>query len=346
MDGSFILDVQNLEKRFNAEAGFFARFGSFVVAVHGVSFSVARGETYALVGESGCGKTTTARLLLGMYRADSGSIIYNDGASSHDVCAMSAGGLRNYREKAKYVFQDPARSLNPRLRVKDILLSGYRWSKKWPGKHAALDEAQQILEETGLSPGDLERRPQDFSGGQRQRIAIARALLMQPELLVCDEVVSALDVSIQGQILNLLLDLREKRSLSMLFITHDLKIACFFCDRVGVMYRGELMEEAPAKDLYKNALHPYTKLLFDSVHAREHSAERTTVSEGSPPAQADSGADFTKTRPAEVLSVKSELTGCVFAHRCPKADDRCKNEKPNIRQYETSHRAACFRSGE
>jgi oligopeptide/dipeptide ABC transporter ATP-binding protein len=258
---------------------------------------------------------------------------------------MNKGELRTYREKAKYVFQDPARSLNPRLYVKDILLSGYRWSKKWPGRDAALDEAKNILEETGLSCGDLERRPQDFSGGQRQRIAIARALLMQPELLVCDEVVSALDVSIQGQILNLLLDLREKRSLSMIFITHDLKFACFFCDRVGVMYRGELMEEAPAKDLNKNRLHPYTKLLFGSVTGAQKpkldSAEPTAATMLRP--RSATKAPFGSPA-SEVVSVRGELSGCAFAHRCVHADERCSREKPPMLYCGNNHYSACFKT--
>jgi oligopeptide/dipeptide ABC transporter ATP-binding protein len=339
MGGTAILQIKNLKKRFNAEAGFFARFGSFVTAVNDVSFDLARGETYALVGESGCGKTTTARLVMGMYPADGGSILYDadsDGgtAAQKNICAMNKAELRAFRENAKYIFQDPARSLNPRLRVKDILLSGYRWSRKWPGKTAALEQAVKTLEEVGLVAEDMERRPQDFSGGQRQRIAIARALLLRPELFVCDEVVSALDVSIQGQILNLLLDLRRARSLSMIFITHDLKIACFFCDRVGVMYRGELMEEAPAKDLDKHLAHPYTKLLFDSVRIDGKPAE-----DGA----AHGGGVSTHSAGTGEVSRAENAGGCAFAHRCPQADDRCGREKPQKQTVREGHTARCFK---
>ncbi|MDR3248990.1 MAG: dipeptide/oligopeptide/nickel ABC transporter ATP-binding protein, partial [Treponema sp.] len=214
-----VITVENLRKRFNLEAGFFARFGRFVYAVNGVSFTIDKNETYGLVGESGCGKTTTARLLVRMYESDGGSILYRD---TVDVKSLKQGELKQYREKVKYVFQDPARSLNPRMSIYDVLSSGYRWSSIWPGEKKAREEAAAILEEVGLGAADLERRPAEFSGGQRQRISIARGLLMKPDLLICDEVVSALDVSIQGQILNLLLDIRSRHQLSFLFIAHDL----------------------------------------------------------------------------------------------------------------------------
>jgi oligopeptide/dipeptide ABC transporter ATP-binding protein len=323
-----------LRKRFNLEAGFFARAGGrFVDAVRDVSFYIGKNESYGLVGESGCGKTTTARLLVRMYEADGGSITYDPGApagasgegaeTSVDVRALRGEGLKRYREKVKYVFQDPARSLNPRMSVYEVLASGCRWSSgAKTGKGELRERAAGILEEVGLSAPDLERRPAEFSGGQRQRISIARGLLMRPDLLICDEVVSALDLSIQGQILNLLLDIREKQNLSFLFIAHDLKVASYFCDRIGVMYRGRLMEEAPAAGLHKTGLHPYTRLLFAS-------AAGSGIDAPGKPGPRDNG-----TGAAD--------SGCAFAQRCPFAEKRCFEEEPSPREIAAGHSIRCF----
>jgi oligopeptide/dipeptide ABC transporter ATP-binding protein len=316
-----ILAARGLRKRFNLEAGFFAKFGRFVYAVNGLSFAIQENESYGLVGESGCGKTTAARLLVRMYTCDAGAVYYRDAL---EVGKLKRRELKRYREKVKYVFQDPARSLNPRMTVHEILVSGYRWSSLWPGEGQARREAAALLEEVGLSAADLERRPAEFSGGQRQRISIARGLLMRPDVLICDEVVSALDVSIQGQILNLLLDIRSRRKLSFLFIAHDLKAASYFCDRIGVMYRGELMEEAPAADLYRNAEHPYTKLLFASVAGREGEAEPLK---------------------GEVKPAFTGFAGCAFADRCPQAEERCFQEHGELLETRrTGHWVRCFKA--
>ena len=245
-----------------------------VYAVNDVSFTIKRGETYGLVGESGCGKTTTARMLIGMYSPDSGNILYTpailkDGSECSteslqplNISSLKGKSLKTYREKVKYIFQDPAKSLNPRMSVYNVLTTGLRFSSMWKGEKDAREKAVKIIEEVGLSAEDLEKRPAEFSGGQRQRISIARALIMDPDFIICDEVVSALDVSIQAQILNLLSKIRRERNLSMLFITHDLKVACYFCDRIGVMYKGSLLEESSAADIYKTAQNEYTKKLF------------------------------------------------------------------------------------
>ncbi|MCL2196073.1 MAG: ABC transporter ATP-binding protein [Treponema sp.] len=320
-----VLTVSNLYKRFNLEAGFFARFGRFVNAVNDISFVIGKNEAYGLVGESGCGKTTTARMLVRMYEADSGEILFNHGDETLVVSSLKKEALRNYREKVRYVFQDPAKSLNPRMNIYEVLVSGCRKPLKKRGisENELRQKAAAILEEVGLQEGDLEKRPSEFSGGQRQRISIARALLMEPEVLICDEVVSALDVSIQGQILNLLLDIRKKRNISFLFIAHDLKVACYFCDRIGVMYKGELMEEAGAQDLYREGLHPYTKLLFSCASRDSQEA----------PSQA-------QTRKGSKETVNEG--GCSFASRCPNAIQRCLSEHPVLENIKDGHLIRCF----
>lgn len=311
-----ILQLENLYKNFNLEAGFFSKKQKTVYAVNDLSLSLKRGSIYGIVGESGCGKTTTARLIIQMYKASSGNILFKskDSDSFLNVSSLNKKELKLYREQVKYIFQDPARSLNPRISVYDILTSGLKYSSKWKNKQAAQEAAVKIIQEVGLSECDLSRYPTEFSGGQRQRISIARGLIMNPELLICDEVVSALDVSIQGQIINLLQDLRQKHNLSYLFITHDLKVACYFSDVIGVMYRGILVEEAEASSLYKNAVHPYTKLLFEGI----------------------------KDSNIEVKSTLQQENCCCFAHRCPYADEKCKNSIPQMREIAENHKVRCF----
>lgn len=320
MSNENIIEVNNLSKTFNLEAGFFAKNKHNVYAVNDVSFSIKRGSTYGLAGESGCGKTTTARLLIQLYKQTSGSIKFFDADEKlpEEVDAYKKNQIRLYREKVKYIFQDPARSLNPRLTVYKVLTTGLKYSSLWQGKAAARELAEKIITEVGLSPEDLDRRPAEFSGGQRQRISIARGLIMNPSLLICDEVVSALDVSIQGQVLKLLQDLRKARNLSYIFITHDLKVACYFCDTIGVMYRGYLVEEAPAADLYKTALHPYIKLLFEGAQGHLSNSNQ------------------------EVKTTLQQENCCPFAYRCPKATERCKKELPDFKQVSGSHRVRCF----
>ncbi|MCL2800822.1 MAG: ABC transporter ATP-binding protein [Treponema sp.] len=318
-----MLSVSHVYKKFNLEAGFFARFGRTINAVNDISFSIGKNEAYGLVGESGCGKTTTARMLVRMYEADAGEILYYGEGAPVSVSSLKKKDLQLYREKVRYVFQDPARSLNPRMNIYEILVSGCRKPLKRRGisEKELRCKAAAILDEVGLQAADLEKRPSEFSGGQRQRISIARALLMEPEVLICDEVVSALDVSVQGQILNLLLDIRSKHDISFLFIAHDLKVACYFCDRIGVMYKGELMEEAPAANLYKEALHPYTKLLFSSAAGVEEESPRINAE-----------------RRREIKSSE----GCSFAARCPSATERCLSEHPELRDVSTGHSIRCF----
>jgi oligopeptide/dipeptide ABC transporter ATP-binding protein len=272
-----------------------------------------------------------------MYESDEGGILFRD---TVDVRSLKSGKLKKYREKVKYVFQDPARSLNPRMTVYDVMVSGYRWSSVWPGEKQGRREAAAILEEAGLQEADLERRPTEFSGGQRQRISIARGLIMKPDLLICDEVVSALDVSIQGQILNLLLDIKARRDLSFLFIAHDLRVASYFCDRIAVMYRGELMEEAPAEDLYRTARHPYTKLLFSAVRGNGETADKTAVAGNA----SGSAVQAEKTLAGEVKTATREITGCAFAERCPLSEERCLLKRPSMEEAVPGHKVRCWKT--
>lgn len=256
-----LLTVLHLSKEYELNSGYFSRKDKKVYAANDVSFNLKTGETYGIVGVSGSGKSTTARMIIQMEKVTSGNIIWEDGS---DVTKYDKKKLHEYRQKVRYIFQDPAKSLDPRMYIRDILTEPLRYSTKKYTKADALTRAKNMMELVNLPQEMLERRPMEFSGGQRQRISIARALITEPKLLICDEVVSALDVSIQGQIINLLVDLKKKWGLSYIFITHDLKVASYFCDKIGVMYKGVLVEEGTS-ELYKTAKHPYTKLLFSGA---------------------------------------------------------------------------------
>lgn len=317
-----ILRAENLFKSFNLEAGFFAKKDQLVYAVNDISFDLRRGETLGIVGESGCGKSTTARMLVRMYEPTSGRVLYYPQAKEaggQNIFDYKKKALDDYRRKVKYIFQDPARSLNPRMSAFGVLTDAFKYSPQKVSKEELRALAEKTFLEVGLTVRHLEKRPSEFSGGQRQRVSIARALMMNPELLICDEVVSALDVSIQGQILNLLQDLRASKNLSFIFITHDLKVAGWFCDRIAVMYRGVMVEEAPAATLFKNARHPYTKILFDGAQGK---------------AQASS---------VEVKTTLTQETGCPFAHRCPYAKAECSAALPPLREVADGHRVRCVR---
>ena len=272
-----LLAVDNLYKRFPLHAGLFASYGEFVYALNGITFSVAPQESYGLVGESGSGKTTAARIIASAYTADHGTVT---------IGGNTVGGEFTSHPAVQYIFQDPAKSLNPRLSVFDILTAGLHYRRKTMSKKDVHAAAAEAMDSVGLSAGQLRRRPIEFSGGQRQRIAIARALIHKPHLLICDEVVSALDLSIRAQIINLLLDLREYHKLTILFISHDLSLVGYLCDRIGVLYRGTMVEEAPAESLAAHRYHPYTERLFTAadldVNSSRHRAPRTAAD--APPA--------------------------------------------------------------
>jgi len=320
-----LLNVEDLTKSFALHAGLFSRTEERVYALNGVSLALYPGETYGLVGESGSGKTTLARTLVQLEHQDSGTLHYERGDETvwrvdpRDKAALSA-----YRRDVRYVFQDPSSSLDPRMTVGNLLTVGTLKNVGRQDRSEALKAAVEGLEAVGLRRTDWERRPSEFSGGQRQRIALARALVTRPRLLLCDEVVSALDVSVRGQILSLLLDLKEQFRLSMLFVAHDLDVVMYMADRVGVFYGGMLMEEADAVELASNPRHPYTQLLFSSA---------PSVS-AAPPV-------------SPVASSSKVLTkGCPFANRCPLVAEVCRTTKPLMRMLSGGpsrrlHRAAC-----
>lgn len=301
-----LLKVRDVTKRFRLEAGLFASGKKQVFALNGVSFSVAEGETYGLVGESGSGKSTLAKCIAGVYSCDEGEMIFSgrDGTFRLDA----AEGRRHplLSRKIKYVFQDPAASLDPRMTVEEILTIGVRYAKLYT-RSGAREKATALLEAVGMAADSLKRRPADFSGGQRQRISLARALMSDPELLICDEVVSALDVSIRGQILNLLNRLKKEFGFAMLFIAHDLSVVSYISDRIGVMYGGRLMEEGAVRELFDRPLHPYTQLLLSCVP--------------------DAGGEFLRTSGSgEPFDAVNPPIGCPFAPRCPIADSECRKK--------------------
>jgi peptide/nickel transport system ATP-binding protein len=298
----------------------FRRGNTAVQAVAGISFSLRKGETLGLVGESGCGKSTTGRAIVQVERATSGTIRFGD----TELTTLSRGDLRTLRTQVQMIFQDPISSLNPRRRVRDIVSEPLViW--KMGSKEERAAKANAMLDQVGIDPvANGNRRPREFSGGQCQRISIARALVLQPKLLVCDEIVSALDVSVQAQILNLLEDLKQEFGLTVLFIAHDLAVVKNVSDRVAVMYLGRLCEIAPSDLLYQAPAHHYTAALLASAVEPDPEATRTSVAlSGEPP------------------SPINPPSGCRFRTRCPRAEARCAQEVPEMRELAPGHQVAC-----
>ena len=319
-----LLEVKNLVKHFVVTRSPFGRPTAFVRAVDGVSFSVDSGETLALVGESGCGKSTVSRLVLRLIEPDQGEIRFE----GRDLLAMSASRLRAFRRDAQIIFQDPYASLNPRMTVGQILTEPLALHDLVPSERRR-ERVEELLQLVGLEPRAARRYAHEFSGGQRQRIAIARALAVEPKLIICDEPVSALDVSIRAQILNLLHDLQQRLSLAYIFVSHDLAVVKHIADRVAVMNLGHIVETADAGTLFASPRHPYSRALLSAIPVPRPQAKRSRmVLEGEMPSAID------------------PPSGCKFHTRCPHAIERCRTEAPRLLAGTAGHLTACHRADE
>ena len=323
-----LLDVRDLKMHFPIQRGFFRRTAGHIYAVDGVTFFIREGETLGLVGESGCGKTTVGRCILRAYQPTSGEVLYRQNGEAVDLLKLSRRELKPLRREMQIIFQDPFSSLNPRMTVMDIVSEPLRI-------HGLAREAElqsrvrEVLEAVGLRAQHMNRYPYAFSGGQRQRIGIARALALRPKLIICDEPVSALDVSIQAQTINLLEDLQKDFGLTYLFIAHDLSVVEHISDRVAVMYLGNIVELAAADTLYENPLHPYTEALLSAVPRTDpdHVSQRLVL-------------------PGDVPSPAKPPPGCKFHPRCRYAVDLCSQEAPPWREVHEDHFVGCHRAEE
>ncbi len=315
-----IIQLENCRKYFPVTKGLvFRRAVGQVKAVDGVSFQIRRGETYSLVGESGCGKTTTAKMLLQVEQPTDGLIRFY----GQNMTEFNSADRKKYRSSVQAVFQDPWSSLNPRMRVRDIIMEPLLTNQPM-GKREARESLERLLKDVGLHSFQADYYPHEFSGGQRQRIAIARALSLQPQLIVLDEPVSALDVSIRAQIMNLLKSLQQQYSVSYLLIAHNLATVRYMSHQVGVMYLGKMVEEAPTRELFTNPMHPYTKALISaSLPAHPDIQREDLVLSG------------------EVPSPLNPPTGCAFHPRCPFVLDRCSDDMPELRELSPGHKVSC-----
>jgi peptide/nickel transport system ATP-binding protein len=318
--GGNLLEVKNLRKYFPIRGGILSRVVANVKAVEDVSFNIKPGEVVGLVGESGSGKTTVGRTILRLIEPTAGEVLF-DGV---DVTKLNKSSMREYRRKMQIIFQDPFASLNPRMSVGDIIGEAMTIHNLAKGKDRE-QKVAALLERVGLSPNHMRRYPHEFSGGQRQRIGIARALAVDPQFIVADEPVSALDVSIQAQVVNLLQDLKEELGLTLLFIAHDLGVVEYISDHVIVMYLGRIMEIAPSKELYANPVHPYTEALLSAVPIPDPTVKRDRI-----------------ILQGDIPSPINPPSGCVFRTRCPIATKECAEVVPPLEEVKPGHFKACI----
>jgi len=317
-----LLKVENVVKHFPIHGGLFSRQVASVKAVSNISFELKKGETLGLVGESGCGKSTLGRCLIRLIEPTSGKIIFN----GEDITHVDDNRMRDLRRKMQIIFQDPYASLNPRMTIGAILEEPLLIHNLFPNSIERKERVQELITLVGLRPEHLSRYPHEFSGGQRQRVGIARALAVNPEIIICDEPVSALDVSIQAQVINLLMELQQKLGLTYIFIAHDLKVVEHVSNKVAVMYLGQIVEFAEADELYKNPKHPYTKALLSAIPIPDP-----------------------KPRPERIIltgDVPSPIApppGCYFNPRCPIASVECTQIKPELEEKSPAHFARCIK---
>lgn len=318
-----LLDIEKLQVQFRTSAGF--RADRVVRAVDGIDLAVRKGETVGLVGESGCGKTTVGNAIIGLVKPASGRIRF-DGS---DTAGLSGSDLKKFRRRVQMIFQDPYGALNPRMQVGEGISEVLRAHGLCGGRREAAERVATLLQNVGLEPSHASRYPHEFSGGQRQRIGIARALAVGPSLVVADEPVSALDVSVQVQILNLMKDLQQEMSLSYLFVAHDLAVVSYMCDRVLVMYLGKIVEEAEARDLFARPSHPYTEALLSTVPDVARALDRGSEGTGRIVLQGD------------VPSPAESIRGCPFNPRCHRAREICRETPPPTKDLGAAHRSVC-----
>lgn len=324
MPNNTLLEVKDLKMYFENKKGFLGKKIEYVKAVDGVSFKIQKGETIGLVGESGCGKSTTGYSIMRLYKPTAGEIIFD----GKDIAQLSAAEVWPYRKRMQMIFQDPYASLNPRMTVSDIIGEPLDIYHLYEGKERQ-ERIYELLNTVGLGKDHASRYPHEFSGGQRQRISIARTLALNPEFIVCDEPISALDVSIQAQIINLLKNIQKELGIAYLFIAHDLSMVKHISDRIGVMYLGHLVEEGDSKELYANPMHPYTKALLSAVPIPDPlvgKSRKRIMLEG------------------ELPSPINPPSGCPFRTRCPYANEKCANEMPKMKEI-NGRKVACHMLG-